>query len=36
MGYDGPKGDQGGLGKGIQGWNMAQKNLENNTGLPLF
>ena len=32
MGYDGPKKDSGGLGLVIQGWNVAQKYLKNNTG----
>ena len=32
MGYDGPKRDWGELGLEIQGWNVAQKNLKNNTG----
>ena len=32
MGYDGPKRDSGGLGLKIQEWNVAQKNLKNNTG----
>ena len=37
MGYDGPKRDSGWLGLEIQEWNVAQKNLEKNTGfLNLF
>ena len=37
MGYDGPKGDSGGLRLEIQEWNMELKKLKNNTGfLKLF
>ena len=33
MGYDGPKGDSGGLRLEIQEWNVEQKELINNTGV---
>ena len=36
MGYDGPKRDSRGLGLEIREWNVAQKNLKNNTGFLIF